>query len=238
MRTLGIIALCILLLIGGGFVWWKITYPIYTYRYRITVEVEVDGAIKTGSSVIEVTHWWDPTPGKSFGHYSTAAKGEAVFVDLGQGRNVITLLASGPNGNDVDYPLKLVLTLYGLTFQVNDFAKLVGLRDHRDIPAQQLPTFVTFADLNDPKTARVVGPAEFEQVFGAGAHFKRAFVDMVSTGTWPFNALGWPSSLAGEPVTRGIEKKMPMLVTHRESMWRAYSEPMKFTPQYHLFTRS
>jgi hypothetical protein len=31
---------------------------------------------------------------------------------------------------------------------------------------------------------------------------------MVPAGTWPFSVLGWPQSLAGEPVTRGIEKNI------------------------------
>lgn len=91
MRTLGIIGLCILAVIGGAIVFW----PTYSYRYRITVEVEVDGTLKQGSSVIEVTKRWDPTPGRPISHYSTAAKGEAVFVDLGSARNLFLVLTNG-----------------------------------------------------------------------------------------------------------------------------------------------
>jgi hypothetical protein len=47
--------------------------------------------------------------------------------------------------------------------------------------------------------------------YGDDVHFRRAFVEMVPAGSWPFNAIGWPASLAGEPVTRGLETKMPWL---------------------------
>ncbi len=37
-------------------------------------------------------------------HVLTKVIGEAVFVDFGQGRNVIALLAAGQNATDVDFP--------------------------------------------------------------------------------------------------------------------------------------
>ena len=67
----------------------------------------------------------------------------------------------------------------------------------------------------------MVHPDQFEQVFGPDVHFKRTWIEMTT-----------------DPVTRGIEKKMPMLVSYRDAMRRAYSQPTKFTAQYHLFTRS
>jgi hypothetical protein len=242
MRTLGIILGSIALLIVGVIVWWQITYPTFTYRYRITLEVEVDGAIKTGSSVIEVMRRWDPVPGRPISHYSTAASGEAVFVDLGRAGNVFLLLTNEPHKSPEVLGAKLFhfdpTDMIDAAEQRRRADALTAKRATAELPPDQLPMLVTFTDLNDPKSARVVRPGEFEQVFGPDVHFRRAFVEMVPAGTWPFSALGWPRDWAGEPVTRGIEKKLPMLVTHRDSMWRAYSEPMKFTPQYHLFTRS
>ena len=40
------------------------------------------------------------------------------------------------------------------------------LKGKGNLPSSYVPTFVTFSDLNDPKTARVVRPDQFEQVFG------------------------------------------------------------------------
>ena len=191
MRTLGIILLCILAVIGGGVAWCKISYPAYTYRYRMTVEVTVNGVVHSGSSVVEVTVQKQPEVGDAPAQVSHV-RGEAVFVDLGDGRNVIALLASGPNGSDVDYPYGLVPRLFRTSYDEHDLPKLAGLRGRRDIPENKLPTFVTFADLNDPKSVRVVKSDEFSQVFGPNVRLSDARIEMTN-----------------EPVTRGIEQKMP-----------------------------
>ena len=34
---------------------YKLKYPTYTYRYRMTVEVDVGGEVRSQSSVIEVS---------------------------------------------------------------------------------------------------------------------------------------------------------------------------------------
>ena len=194
MRTLGIIVACLVLLVGGAIVWWMINFPTYSYRYRMTVNVLADGAVRSGASVIAVRVDKQPQFGSAPPQVSRV-DGEAVFVDLGGGRNVIALLAAGPQAKDGDYPYNVVPTLFGLTFVDRDLAKLSGLRGRREVPTNFLPTFMTFTDLNDPETARVVEPEEFEQVFGPGVTFERAFVEMVT-----------------DPVTRGgIEKKMSWL---------------------------
>ena len=190
MRALGIIGVCIVVLIGGAVACWKISYPTYTYRYRMTVEVLADGAVRSGASAIEVRVVKQP----QFGPPQTShVRGEAVFVDLGGGRNVIALLAAGPAAKDVDYSYNVVPAVFGLTFADRDLAKLSSLRGIR--PVSRLPTFVTFADLNDPKTARVVHPDEFEQVFGPGTGLRRVTVEPVDA-----------------PITRGIEKRMPRII--------------------------
>jgi len=50
MKWLGIACVAIVAI----FVLYKISYPTQTYRYRMTVNVEVDGQMRSGSSVIEV----------------------------------------------------------------------------------------------------------------------------------------------------------------------------------------
>jgi len=92
-----------------------------------------------------------------------------------------------------------------------------------------IPTLVTFSDLSDPKTARVVyatGPIvrdqilsngrqprivgqgvlfdELGNVFGPGYRFRRATIQMVSAGAWPLNIFG----LSGEPITHAIEGRV------------------------------
>ena len=48
------IALSIALVVGGSLTMCKLAYPTYTYRYKMTINVEADGKLYSGSSVIEV----------------------------------------------------------------------------------------------------------------------------------------------------------------------------------------
>jgi hypothetical protein len=66
--------------------------PTYKYRYRLTLAVEANGEMHSGSSVVEVREWrtseWSLNPHL----WLTKVSGEATFVDLGQGRALVALL--------------------------------------------------------------------------------------------------------------------------------------------------
>jgi hypothetical protein len=191
MRTTHIIALCVLLTIGGGVAWCKLAYPAYAYRYRMTVEVVVDGELRFGSSVIEIELQMQPRT-LDIPPIVGRVHGDAVYVDLGGGRNVVALLAGGPEAKEMDHPIDLAPRLFPtISYERNDLPKIASLRGRRDVPERALPTLASF-DLNDPSNARVVRPDEFETVFGPGVRFQRVWIEMTD-----------------EPVTRGIEKKFP-----------------------------
>ena len=153
-RILLYIALGIVALIVGAVLFYKGVFPTYSYRYRMTVEVTVDGVVHSGSSVIEVDLVKQPRIITDTPAVLPKVHGEAVFVDLGKGRNVIALLASGPNGSNVDYPSSLVSKHFKLSWDDWDLAKYSDLRGSSTAQSD-MPTFVTFGDLNDPKSARV-----------------------------------------------------------------------------------
>jgi len=189
----------------------------YTHRYRLTIEVETPAGVRSSSSVIEVSIQEKATWVPQTGGVLTSVRGEAVFVDLGNGRHVIATLGFGPVGTEdkIGWLATETLGPTHASAEARTNGKLwreaSSWRGRADLSPANIPTLVTFSDLNDPKTARVVRLDDFEQMFGEGIRFKRAFVEMVPMGTWPFNALGWPSALVGEPVTRGIEKRLPWL---------------------------
>ncbi|WP_137042549.1 hypothetical protein [Pseudolabrys sp. FHR47] len=196
MRTLGRVLLAVVLIIalpiGGFVVWHTIKYPTYTYRYRMTVDVEVGGKLRSGESVIEVKIATQ-REGGSVPRYTSRFRGEAIFVDLGEGRNVIALLAAGLPVENVNYPIDIVPRLFSLPFE--EWARLPKLEGKREVPASRLPNLVTFSDLKDPKSARFVGPHEFPQVFGADVRPPKVVIEMTNA-----------------PVTRGILQKLPWLL--------------------------
>ena len=70
-----------------------------------------------------------------------------------------------------------------------------------------LPVLVTFTDLSDPATAHAVQPDDLEAALGKGFHLRGVSAEVVPNGLWPLD-FGGP---LGEPVTRGIETKLPWL---------------------------
>jgi hypothetical protein len=200
------------------FIWGANALNTHRVRYRITVETDTPQGVRSGSSVVEVLSViprFIPIPSNSA--INQYVRGEAAFVDLGEGRQVIALLASGPRAEDSDWPI-YVWQAFGNQRIEDVWDKLSPARAALALPPQWLPTLVTFTDIADPASARVVAPTPqgFEASFGAGYALRAITLRYVDPGLrithiWPFNRWdgGWPQWLFGEPVTRGIEQRLP-----------------------------
>ena len=150
------------------------------------------------SSVVEVERkrirW--PVPGSRYTHL---VRGEAVYVDLGSGRNVVAVLAHGENAEEVDRINSFWVEANGrYRYDEDVWSGREELRGAVELKPPLIPTLVTFTDALDPDTVRVVRSGEFEEVFGPGFRFRRATLEVV------------PASV---PVTSGvIEQRLPWLV--------------------------
>jgi hypothetical protein len=71
-------------------------YPEYVHRYRLTMDVDTPDGVKTGSTVIQVERDDNRWDWFILGKISFSFYGEALFLDLGRGKNVIALLAKDP----------------------------------------------------------------------------------------------------------------------------------------------
>jgi hypothetical protein len=107
----------------------------------------------------------------------TQLKGEAVFVDLGGGRDMIATLGFGPTAseNKIEF---LAFDAFPKAGKRVDVTTLAKSRDSAPLTGDLIPTLVTFADLNDPKSARVVRPNELDRVFGPGIRLRSARIEM------------------------------------------------------------
>lgn len=190
MRKLGKVLPLIVLVIGGAYAWYRIEHPTYTYRYRLSIAADVGSETKTASSVIEVRIATQALPGIFF-PVDVHVYGDAPFLDMGHGRNVFVLLACNPDGTE-DCIADLVPRQFEIPGGLENLSKLEDLHGTRELTGKRVPALVTFLNLSDPKSARVVIPDQFEGVFGPDVHFKRLWIEMTDA-----------------QVTRGVERNLP-----------------------------
>ena len=186
--------------LGSAFLYER--WNTYTHRFRIVVEIETPTGVKFGSSVIQVSASekadWIPQTG---GVLNTV-QGEAVFVDLGEGRNVVALLARGPTANIVDIH-DLAPRAFG-RLRADWYREASAWSGNAELHGDLMPTLLTFSDYSNPQSARVLRPDETPEALGPGYRFRRATIEMVPSGWWPANVVG----LSGTPVSQSIEDKL------------------------------
>lgn len=195
----GLLGLLAVLVIGDQI---RINRP--GHKFRLTVEVTAPDGIKTGSGIVAVV------PDRNYNRSGrTIMRGEAVFVDLGQGKNLVALLAHRQDGkldfDDINY---VALRAYGAArgnrVSFNDIHRQVG---PVAVQGDLIPVLVSFGDPKDPKTTRLVAGDHAEMVLGAGYAIRGLTAEVVPNGFWPID-FGGP---LGDPVTRGIEARLPWL---------------------------
>lgn len=197
-KWVGILTLLAVLVIGDQI---RINRP--GHKYRLTVEVETPDGIKSASGVMAVT----PDRGYSRkGH--TATSGDALFIDLGSGKNLVTLLAHLDHTLDLDGMNYVALRAYGSSSgQRVSFNEMSRIRGVVPVTGELIPVLAAFADPADPSTMRTVPPDNIASVLGNGFRLHGVSAEVVPNGFWPVDFGG----VLGEPVTRGIEAKLPWL---------------------------
>ena len=197
-KWFGPLALLAALVIGDQI---RINRP--AHKYRLTVEVETPEGRKSASGVMAVH------PDRSYTRRGqTRTLGDAIFVDLGQGKNLVALLAHVDKNlvlDDMNYvALRAYLAATGKRVPFSEMSRLTGVVP---VKGELIPVLVSFADQAMPGTARVVLPDDAEAVLGKGYRLQGISVEVVPNGYWPLDFGG----ALGEPVSRGIEAKLPWL---------------------------
>lgn len=132
--------------------------------------------IKSGSSIIEsklINHIRIGDMG-GLGWYVT---GEAVFIDLGHGKNfVVTLTDHGSTQRDSQNAAVLPYWPEIRKQTIPQILAEYGSNKIRNIPISYLPTSVTFTDVNDPLSVRIVDPKKLHLTFGDGYSITRVSI--------------------------------------------------------------
>ena len=197
-KWVGPLALLAALVIGDQI---RINRP--GHKYRLTLEVDTPDGGRSASGVMAVH------PDRSYSRGGkTQTRGDAVFVDLGGGKNLVALLAHIDKTVDLDgmnyVALRAYIAAFGKRVTFNEMNRMTGVAP---VTGALIPVLVTFSDPANPGTARTVAPDDAEAVLGKGFRLRAVTAEVVPNGFWPLD-FGGPF---GEPVTRGIKAKLPWL---------------------------
>ncbi|EPR43815.1 hypothetical protein dsx2_0039 [Desulfovibrio sp. X2] len=183
-----------LVLVVGCYIYYS-NSDVYTHRYRITLEVDTPDGVRTGSSVIQVSLRKKASGGQlSLEFLRADVRGEAVYVDLGKGKNLLALLAFGPSGSCANRLPVLAAAALG-RYQTGFYRAAPFWTGQAELYGEFLPTLVTFTNPGDPDSVRVVLPGTLAAVLGPGYRFRRAWLEMTHDG----------------PTSGILEKKLPWI---------------------------
>ncbi len=190
------------------------------WHQKMTVEVEVNGKIITGSAVTSI-HWWPNffTGGRGLGFgpaWLSKVEGEAVTVDLGEGKYLIALLSYTRNH---EYTENLATrSLYDTTRRVwikEAFNSVLTRQKPIVVPRKVYPLLVTFRDVKNPKTIKEVDPDNLAASFGKGYRLKAITLNITD-----------------EPVITGNVKKVlgiqffkNWVIIRKDALKRGFKDP-------------
>jgi hypothetical protein len=164
---------------------YKLAYPTYTHRYRLSVELEIDGIAKRGSNVIEVRAWSQPKLLPDFANVLYRSYGEAIHFKLERGPTLIVLLASrGPpvySAAAIDF---LVLNTFGegsSPLTLNKFIAATKATGSRELTGVEVPPFVAVPDIADPQGAYWLPLERLQSALDKRVAFKSASIEMLAS---------------------------------------------------------
>ncbi|MGB7406685.1 MAG: hypothetical protein WA906_13430 [Pacificimonas sp.] len=145
-----------------------------TYRYKLTVEVDTPEGVVSGSAVREVTSSCSTANGYAGGGASMDVRGEAVAVDLPNGKALFALLSAPTYNGEAEHVafnvfLREITKGRGFSDScghLNYTVKALATGDYRaEVPADMYPTFVWFEEEPDPTSVQQIEPTELSNKF-------------------------------------------------------------------------
>ncbi|MEH2524893.1 MULTISPECIES: hypothetical protein [unclassified Bradyrhizobium] len=167
-----------------------------SYRYKLTLAVNTADGVKRGSSVAEVTFFEVSIPARGIMH---KLRGEALYLDLGPGAPpLIALIGRQTQPSSRQWrPTTQLSRLYDIPLSadvMDTLAQIARKRGARTIAPNELPDLVTFANVNDPSTVTEVDPNNLQATLAPGVNWNEITLEVTD-----------------EPITKGIEEKLPWI---------------------------
>ena len=148
-------------------------FPKAAYNEKMTLTVTTPGGPVSGAAVTRVTLWQEPSIIPDAGGGFHKVRGEAVVVDLGEGRVLFALLPH--EGVRAAYAADGRIEAFDPDAFRRYFFKLKYLTSHApaDVPRENYPRLVSFADISDPVSVALVDPDDLAASFGPATRLRR-----------------------------------------------------------------
>ncbi len=182
---------------------------VYDWHQKLTVSVETPTGTVSGAAVVAVRIENLPTiGGKHIGNaIDTDVTGEATVVEVAPGKYLFALLG----GSDE----RASATFRDSSHEDADaiWSHIDSLRTSLPLPRAKWPLLVTFADITNPQTVRVVSPDDLAATFGPGFALKSIILEITDEPVTKGRVdavLGWLKEIKGriKPTNKRYEKDL------------------------------
>ena len=205
-------------LISGGWLWYCIAYHWDSYCYKLTVTLDVDGKEVSRSEVYEVLRASTPLRealviSEQNTSYRIVVFGEAIYFPFPKSPLLVTMAGSGSSqGPNAASVLAGQVLNHGPTRLQEDspYGKATAERVGAEVPINQLPIMITFADPAKPETWTV--PSWISRDVGQeNVSIKSAYLQLTTERP------GWPELPKHLPWLRSLDCIFPIGI--KETNW-------------------
>ncbi len=190
MKLLGKLVAIVLVLGLGLYGFVAYNFPEASHRYRLTVEIEADGKVHTGSGVVQV-QWFELIMSQRT--ENSRVEGRAPLVDLGKHGVVVAALKNNirsvkfkPVPRDAEY---LALeAFYGrptwatkkVSQQRKAYAAIGGETGRRSLPEASYPPFIWLPNPGDRGSAEPMMARDFPRKIDPTVKIRSVTVEMTN----------------------------------------------------------
>lgn len=175
----------------------------WEWHQKLTVSVMTPDGLKSGSAVVSVNvydtpSWWGL--GDFRGAGASSLSGEAVTVDLGNGRYLFALLSNYSHETTRETFISKEEQPRTKAQVIAVYDRLEKMRSSRELARENYPLLVTFDDIQDPETVRRVDPSNLSDSFGPGYRLNAitmSITDEPVTEGRVASVLGWLDNVQG-----------------------------------------
>lgn len=176
-----ILLIGVLVLVGVSVAYCQHFWFPYTWHQKMTVEVELNDQVYSGSSVVQVRwHKNDPIGAVNGPAWLSGIRGEATVVEI-PGRGLLFGLLNSPADSTYTANLatQVVTWRKGWPRGQEEFSRVKETRGQPlTVPPDRYPFMVTFTDIADPKSVQKIDPHNLAATFGPGVSLKRITLEI------------------------------------------------------------